>query len=176
MLLIDDDESESLKGQKNRRPRPENHVVRLVGKLFLPDFDALGIAVFRMVNAQPIAENSAQSLHHLHGQGNFGQQIKHLTAFVEGFLDEVDVDFGLAARRDAVQQHDALVFKLRLNLVESLLLWFAQRLDLFGMRLATVVQPPHFTLVSIKDFAVDERFQHRRSAVAFVHQFVAGDV
>ena len=78
-----------------------------------------------MVYAQTVAEDTLQPLRYLHGEGDFGQQIEHLLAFVDGFCDEVDVDFCLAARCDSVQQRHVVVLERCVYAVVCLLLCLA---------------------------------------------------
>ena len=85
-----------------------------------------------MVDAQSRTEHTLQSACHLYGEGYLGQEIEHLATLVDSFLNEMDVYFGLATRRDAVQQHHILAHKLNANLVHSVLLCLAQRLDILG--------------------------------------------
>ena len=173
VFLVNNHKSQAFKRKKNGTARAQDNVVRHIRKLFFPNFNAFGVAVFRVVNAQTTAENLFQSAHHLYGQGDFGQQIEHLSTPIELLLNEMHIDFGLAARRNTVQQHDVLRRKLRTDSRESLGLRLAQRLYLLGLCLLGSVQSSHFSLVKAEHFAVDERLDDRRRAVRGVHQLLA---
>ena len=96
VFLVNNHESEFPERQENSRTGTKNHVIRLVGKLFLPYFHTLGIAVFGVIDAKPIAKHLAKTRHHLHGQGYFRQEIEHLPALINGFPNEMDIDFRLS--------------------------------------------------------------------------------
>ena len=49
-----------------------------------------------MIDAQTVAEDALQALHHLNGEGYFWQEIEHLFLTLQGTLDEVDVYLGLS--------------------------------------------------------------------------------
>ena len=97
MFLINDDKSKLLKGQKDGTARAKNNLIGSIGKLLVPHFHTLGIAIFGMIDAQSIAKHFLQAACNLYGQGDFGQEIKHLLAPIECLLDEMDIDFGLPA-------------------------------------------------------------------------------
>ena len=122
VLLVDDDEAQALEGQEHGRAGTEDDVVGVGRQLFLPDLHALGIAVFGVVDAQTVAEDAAQTVHHLHGQRNLGQEVEHLAVLVQLALYEVDVYLGLAARSHAVQQRHGLLHHGEEDLVVGLLL------------------------------------------------------
>ena len=173
VLLVDNNQSQPLEGQEQRRTGTKNHLVGIGGKLFLPYLHALGIRVFRVVNAQQVAKHLLQAVHHLYGQRYLGQQIKHLLFLLESLTDEVDIHFGLAARRHAVKQHHILAEKLEENLIVSLLLGRTEWFGTLKMRFAAIVQASHLALVSNQELPVNKTFDGRRRAMAAVHQLVA---
>ena len=174
VLLVDNHQSEPLEGQEHCRACAENHVVGLVGELFPPNLYALGVAVFAVVDAQAVAEDTFQPRHHLHGECDFGQQVKHLLAFADGFLYEVNVDFGLAARRHAVEKHHVLILELSPNVVVGLLLDVVERVGRVGGH-AFHIEPAHLLLVGGQRAPLYEQVQHGRRGVALVEQLLTGD-
>ena len=97
MFLIYDNQSKLLKGQKDSTARPKHNIIGSIGKLFVPYFHTLGIAIFRMIDAQSISKDLLQPTRYLHSQGNFWQEIKHLLAPIECLLNEMNIDFCLTA-------------------------------------------------------------------------------
>ena len=173
VFLVDDDQSEMAEGQKHCRTGTKYHVVRLVGDLLLPYLHTLGIAIARMIDAQSRTEHTLQAACHLHREGYFGQQIEHLAALVDGFLNEMDVYFGLAARRDTMQQHHILAHKLHSNLVHGVLLCLAKRLDVLGRVFSPTPYASHFTMIHLKKTSRRELAQYGIGGVGGILQFVA---
>ena len=91
-------------------------------------------------------------------------------------LNEMDVDFGLAARRDTVQQGHVLLHEGKKNLVVSLLLSCIQLLDEFGMGLTTVVQAAHFQLVGLQKTALHQQVERGKGCPGVVHELLTGDL
>ena len=100
----------------------------MVGQLVLPQFYTLYIRELGVIYPHTVAENVTETGGNLSGQRNFGQEIQNLLALSERLLDEMDIDFSLAAGRNAVEQADIFFFKNLLDLVESPLLLLGQRL------------------------------------------------
>ena len=75
-----------------------------------------------------------------------------------------------------MQQHHLFTQKLEQHLVVSVLLGGIELFDALGMRLTAMVQAPHLALISIENLSIDESFQGCRRAMAFVHQFLAGNL
>ena len=69
VLLVDDDEPQTLVGQEDSGTCAEYNVVGPVAELLLPDFHAFGIGVFGVVDANATAEDVLQSLCYLHCKG-----------------------------------------------------------------------------------------------------------
>ena len=156
VLLVDDDEAEVLEGQEDGGTGAKDDVVGMGGELLLPDLHTLGIAVLGVVDAQAVAEDAAQAVHHLNGQGDLGQQVEHLTVLLQFALYEVDVDFRLAAGGHAVKQRHLVLHHGEQNLVVGFLLWCGEPLDVLGTGLAAVVQASHLHLVGLQQAALDE--------------------
>ena len=126
-----------------------------------------------MVDAQSRTEHTLQSACHLYGEGYLGQEIEHLTALFNGFLNEMDVYLGLAARRDAMQQHHILAHKLHSNLVHGVLLCLTQRLDVLGRVFSPTPYASHLTMIHLKKAARRELAQYGIGGVGGILQFVA---
>ena len=156
VLLVDDDEAKPLERQEDGTTGTQDDVVGMARKLLLPDFHPLGIAVLGVVDAKAVAEDAVQPLHHLDGEGYLGQQVEHLAVLVNLALYQVDVDFGLAAGGDTMQQGHLLLHHRHQYLVVGRLLCRAEPLDVLWMRLAAVVQPSHLHLVCFEHTALDE--------------------
>ena len=130
VLFIDDDKSQFLERQKDCTSCSQDHIIGMPGELFLPDFHALCITIFRMIDTEPVAKDFVQSLHNLNRQGDFGQQIEHLPVFLDGFSDEMDIDFRLSAGSYTMQEHYVFLQHLHQYLIVSILLRHRQGLDL----------------------------------------------
>ena len=75
-----------------------------------------------MIDTEATSEHPFQTFGDLGGQGDFGQEIEHLLAGLQRFLDEVDIDFGLATGGDPVKQADILLAEIIKDRGESFLL------------------------------------------------------
>ena len=62
-----------------------------------------------MVDAQTVAEDSPQTVHHLHGQGYLGQQVEYLSVLLNLALYKMNVYLGLTAGGDAMEQGDRIL-------------------------------------------------------------------
>ena len=71
-----------------------------------------------------------------------------------------------------MEQCDILSQERELYLIKRILLHIAQWFDLLKMRFSTMVQPAHFTLVSLEQSALDECI-NRWKTMTCVQQFVA---
>ena len=144
-------------------------------ELLLPDFHPFGVRVLGVVDAQAVAEDAAQAVHHLNGQRYLRQQVEHLAVLLQLALYKMDVDFSLAAGSDAVQQRYLLLQEREQYLVVGVLLSGVELLDEFGVWLAAVVQSSHLHLVGFQQSALDECVQRFCRAIRGVEQFVAAD-
>ena len=176
VLLIDDDEAQSLEGQEEGASGAKDDVVGMVGELALPDLHALRVAIAGMIDAEAVAKDSTKALHHLHRKGNLGQEVEHLAALVEGALNEVDIDFGLAARCDAVKKRDILRHLLNEDLVVGVGLGLAEGFDVLGMGHSAEGDTSYFLFVLPQDPTVQKLAEDGGGAVGLVHQFLAGDL
>ena len=150
VFLVHNDKPQFLERQEHRRTGTEDDVVGIFGELFLPYLHALGIGIFRMIDAQPVAEHPLQALHHLNGEGYLGQEIKHLFLALQCLLNEMDVYFCLTTAGDTVQQGDGAFHHRHQDAVIGSLLGTVQWLDKFGMVVATMIEPSDFYLISLQ--------------------------
>ena len=125
-----------------------------------------------MIDAQPVAEHRLQPLGYLYGEGNLRKQIKYLLVLVEGFLDQMNIDFGLPRGGHAVQQGYRMSHHLQEYLVIGLCLRFVQGLHAFGMRCSTRVQSADFFLVSDKKPPFLQGPYDRHGSMGDIHQFL----
>jgi len=58
------------------------------------------------------AENLLHPFNDLGCQGNFRQQVEHLFPLIELLADQVDIEFGLSAGGDSLQQDSLVLLKL----------------------------------------------------------------
>ena len=174
VLLVNDDESQFLERQEDGTSRSQDYIIGMTRKLLLPDFHTLRITVFRMEYAEPVAKHLVQSLHNLNGEGDFGQQIKHLLMFLDGFSDKMDVDFSLSTRSHTMQKYHVLIHHLQEYLIVGILLGFGKRFDEFEMRFARSVQSAHLQFIGKENTPVDECLDGCSRASCLVHQFLLG--
>ena len=127
--------------------------------MLLPYFHPLGIRILGVVDAQAVAKDTLQALHHLHRQGYLRQQIKYLFLAFQGSLYEVDVYFRLPTARNAMQQYDAFLHHLQQQLVVCLLLWFGQRFDELWTIVAAMVQSAHLHFIGFQQLALHQQLQ-----------------
>jgi len=130
VLLIEDDHPEVLEWREQRRPRADRDRGRTVAEP-LPLFEAFAGAQSAVENRQFVAEAAAQPREDLVGERDFGDQHERLAARGEGLGDCSQVDLGLAAARDAVQQ-------------ETLAPAFANRLEDWFQRVGLVAREGDF--------------------------------
>ena len=107
----------------------ENNVIVCFRQLLLPDFHPFRIGELGVVDAQAGTENMSQTLRDLRSEGYFGKKVQHLLSLPDGFLYQMNVDFCLAACRDAVQQADIPALEILQDGVIGALLVLVQRID-----------------------------------------------
>ena len=112
VLLVHNHEAEVAERKKDGGADTEDNVIVCFRQLLLPDFHPFGIGELGVIDAQSGAEYALQALCDLCSEGYFGQEIEHLLSLPDGFLYQVNVDFCLAACRDAMQQADILALEI----------------------------------------------------------------
>ena len=146
----------------------------MIRELFLPDFYTLSITIFRMVDAQPVAENSMKALHDLYGQSDFRQKIEHLLVFLDGFFDEMDVNFRLSAGCHTMKQYNILFHHLHQDTIIGILLSQGERFNQVKMRFSIRIQSSYFQFVSKEDSSINKRLDNSSCTMALIHQFFLG--
>ena len=122
VLLIHNHQAQSLEGQEDGRTDTQDDIVFLLTQLLLPDFHPLGIGKLGMIDTEATSEHPLQPFGDLGGQGDFGQEIEHLLTCLQRFLDEADINFGLATGSHPVKQTDILLAEIIKDGSESFLL------------------------------------------------------
>src|SRR6516164_6526280 len=102
MLLIDHDQAELARRSKYGTASAHDHV-SMPGGDAPPMAAALGIAQVA-VQHRHLAAAAIKALDGLRRQADFGHKHKRFLALPHYFLDRPQVDFGLSAARDAMQQ------------------------------------------------------------------------
>ena len=174
VLFVNDDELQALLRQKQTRASTEQERIRFGGKLLLPNLHALAIGKLGMIDAHAVAEDTAQALRKLRGQGDFGYQIKHLAALLDDFAYQADVDFGLAARRNAVEQADSLFLKGPMDFVERGLLGRREG-QLFHQFGGDPTEAPHLKVIGFENTFGAHGREHRGRNTRALQQFGLAD-
>ena len=107
MLLIDDDQAELGKRQKQRRARADHDACPAGGDRAPGVAAPLALADLGMPLRRGGAEAVAKPLQPLRAERDFRQQHQHLPAGGEGCRDRGEIGLGLARAGDAVEQGDA---------------------------------------------------------------------
>ena len=139
MLLVDDNQSQMLERQEHSRTGPKDDIVWIFRQLLLPYLHTLCIRIAGVIDAQPVTEHALQTLHHLYRQGYLWHQEQYLFLSVQRPLYQVDIDFGFATRRHAMQQCHRLLHHRQQYLVICLRLGRAQWFDQFRTIRASMV-------------------------------------
>ena len=79
---------------------------------------------WEMIDQQLWSEDCGKTLFQLLGDGDFGNEIEHVPALPQLFGGQPDIDFGLAAARDSVQEHGFVLGKALADLFYRGLLGF----------------------------------------------------
>ena len=110
----------------------------------------------------------------MHGQGDFGQKIKHLLSLLNRLLDEVNIQLRFAARGYTMQQRYVFRLKRFLDFVVGFLLRRVERMQR-SRRRCRAVQSPHLLLIKGKEAAINQRFERGHAAMRHVQQLIARD-
>ena len=175
VLLVDNHQTQLLERQEDSTTGPEDNIIGMARKLFLPDLDAFGIGILGMIDAQAVAKHALQPFHHLDGEGNLRQEIEHLLFLFERLTDEMDIDLGLATGGHAMQQGNILFQKRELYLVIGILLNLAKRLDPVQIRFAPMIQTTHLLFVGLQKPSFDKGCE-RCETMPLIEQFVTGNL
>ncbi len=110
VLLVDDHQPEPLQRQKDRRADPDDEGAPRGAIEPQVGLRTAAVGQARVVGRHAAAEDALHALDELRRQGDFGYQQQHVLPRRQPFGDQVDVDFGLARPRDAVQQRRGAPF------------------------------------------------------------------
>ncbi len=103
VLLVDDDQPQRRERREHRRARPHDHVERAAARQ-LPGASPLAHREVRVQHADARAEAAAELAHHLRPQRHLRHQHQGLPAGGAHALGGAQVELGLAAGGDAVEQ------------------------------------------------------------------------
>jgi hypothetical protein len=103
VLLVDDDQAGVRQRREHRRARADDHP-RLATPGGGPDPCALAVGEARMQRMHGHAEAGAEARQHLRRQADLRHQHQRLAATRQAVGDRLEVDLGLAAAGDAIQQ------------------------------------------------------------------------
>ena len=108
VLLVDDDEAEIGKRQKQRGSGTD-HDARLAGGDRTPHPPALGARECGMPLRRGASEALLETAQELTGERDLGQHDERLPTFLEGAGDGLEIDLGLARAGDTVDERDGEV-------------------------------------------------------------------
>ena len=122
VLLIDDDQTQIVEREKHGGADAEDQKGLACREEMPIHLLALPVGELGVIDHHGVAEHTVQTLGDLCGERNFGQQVQHLLALRQHLANEVDVDFGLARRGDAVEEGDVGFSPRREDFIVGLLL------------------------------------------------------
>ncbi len=102
VLFVDNDQPEAREGHEDRAASSDQHA-RVAAAARVPRLCALAFGQAGVIHRR-VAEATGKALERLRGQRDFGDQHQYLVAAGEDGLDRLQINLGLAAARDAVQQ------------------------------------------------------------------------
>ena len=174
VFFVYDDESQILKWQEDGTSSTQDYIIRVIRELFLPDFYTLSITIFRMIDAQPVAEDSMQTFHDLYSQSDFRQKIEHLLMLFYSFSDKMNIDFRLSAGCHTMKQYNILFHHLHQDTIISILLSQGERFNQVKMRFSIRIQSSYFQFIRNKDSSIDKCLDNSIRTMALIHQFFLG--
>ena len=127
-----------------------------------------------MVNDYAAAKDFLQPFGQLCSKGNLGHQQKGLSSLLHHIVDEMHVNFGLAARGHAVQQRDVVVDERLVDVAEGRLLGLRQLRQL-TLLLSPETEARHLLLVHLDKAFFGKGLQYGRRAAALLEQGRAAD-
>ena len=108
MLLVDDHQTQPPQRQEERRAGPHDELAPRRAAEAQVGFGTGALRQARVVDRHAAAEDALHALDQLRREGYFGDKQQHVVAAPQRLGNQMDVDFGLARARNAVQQ-DAFV-------------------------------------------------------------------
>ena len=175
VLLVHNHEAEVAERKKDGGADTEDNVIVCFRQLLLPDFYPFRIGEFGVVDAQTGTENTLQALCDLCSESYFGQEIEHLLSLPDGFFYQMNIDFCLAACRDAVQQADVLALEILQDGVIGALLVFVQRIDGDDFFEKRFIYAAYFLLINFEYTTVYKTVEYGRGGGGALQQFGFGD-
>ena len=175
MLFVHNNQLQPLEGQEYGGTYPQDDIVGMVGQLALPDFHPFGIREFGVVDAQAGAEYASQASGDLGSERYLGKQIQYLSAALQHFLNQMDINLCLSAGRDSVEQAYILFTQGGDDFIVGTLLGRGQlagRLHLGGEQVG--VQTADFCLVGFKDTTSHQAIEYGRSGTSPLQQIAFG--
>src|SRR5207237_1748272 len=106
VLLVDDDEADALERRKDGRARADDDV-DVAAADALPLIVALAVAEAAVLNGDAVAERRAEERGRRRRERDLRDQHQDAASGIADGSRETNVDLGLAAAGDAVQQRDA---------------------------------------------------------------------
>ena len=104
MLLIHNDQPQILHGQHNGRSGSQNKFVWIWSRKPVPYLNTYAVRATGVIYAHVITEHLLQTVHYLCGEGYLRQQVENLPALADTLLYKVNVNLGLSARCNTMQQ------------------------------------------------------------------------
>ncbi len=112
MFLVDDDEPRASQRREHRRARADDDV-GLAARRGQPGARALAFAQARVHHFDARGQAFAETAQRLRGQTDFGHEHERLPAARDDVFDQREIDLGLAAAGDALQQRRREAAELR---------------------------------------------------------------
>src|SRR5574344_1372649 len=109
-----------------------------------------------MINAESRSEYTFEAMSNLCGQRYFGQQIKHLFASLQRVFDKMNINFGLSARSDPLEQTHVLVLEARIYFFVGFLLVFVQLVARRNIAVCRRVQATYILNVCFENMFVNQ--------------------
>ena len=134
MFFVHHDKPQILYRSVHGRPRADSDALFSVIQ-GIPGFVAFPLAEPAVQHRYLISENAVKSSHGLWSQADFGHQYQPTFAGLDCLLQGMNINLGLAAARDTVQQEVFIGFLFHglPDTVKSLLLFVVELLQLFGL-------------------------------------------
>jgi hypothetical protein len=111
VLLVDDDQAEVGQRREDRRAGAQ-HQPRATARGLLPGEFALALAERRVQHGHGCVDATGKALAQLRRQADLRHQHQHLLSKAQRVVDQAQVDLGLAAAGDAVEQEAAEACRL----------------------------------------------------------------
>ena len=174
MFFIGNDKSKISKGKEDCRTRAQDDL-DLAGPDLVPGLQPFVLAEFTMIDANVTAKMPLQPADDLRCQGDLRQQVKHLPSLTDRCFDLPDIDLGLPAGGDAMEQTDLSLPETFFDRIICRLLCGRQlEIDLdLGREIKHPVDGPAF---DTEDLLIHQSLQLFGRSARFLQQLGAGDL